>query len=293
MKKRISLLLVFVMLFALAACSAASSTDAESAADQTETAETANTAAQQDASGAAPASETDKSEPAAATIDLSGKTLLIYCGAGMKDPFAELADTFEEATGCTMQVTYANAGQLQSQINTAQEGDLFVAGAADEVKPVSSYVKESVNLVKHIPVLAVAAGNPKGITGLNDLTGEGITVVLGDAEATPIGKIANKALTDLGILDKVNVIARTATAPAVANAVIMGECDAVVVWKENAGDKAIEIVNTPDLDQYVKTVSAASLSFATDDTARSAFLAFLNSDTAQDIWGSYGYETLS
>ncbi len=117
--------------------------------------------------------------------------------------------------------------------------------------------------------------------------------MLGDAEATPIGKIANKAFADQGIMEKVNVVARSATAPAVANALIMGECDAVIVWKENAGDKAIEVVDTADMDPYIKTIPAASLSFTKDETARNAFLDFLRSDTAKKIWTSYGYETLN
>ena len=144
--------------------------------------------------------------------DLTGHSLMIYCGAGMKKPFQEIADTFMKDTGCDVRVNFANAAQIQSQINTAQEGDLFIAGSAEEVKPVQDNVTASEDLVKHIPVLVVQTGNPKGITGLSDLTGEGIGVVFGDAEATPIGKISDKALEDLGITDQVDVLARAATA---------------------------------------------------------------------------------
>lgn len=260
MKKWISLLTALVMLFALAACSA-SNGGAEENAASSEAPAAPTEAGQNDASAEAAANEAAEPAPATAYPDLAGKTLMIYCGAGMTKPFTEIAAAFEQETGCAMEVTYANAGQIQSQINTAQEGDLFIAGSADEVKPVSDYVTASVNLVKHIPVLAVAAGNPKNLAGLNDLTNEGVVVALGDGDAMPLGKIANKALTELGILDKINVVARFATAPAIANALIMGECDAVILWKENAGDPSIEIVNTADLDPYIKTVPAASLSF--------------------------------
>ena len=101
--------------------------------------------------------------------DLTGHTLMIYCGAGMTKPFQEIADSFKAATGCEMNVTYANAGQIQSQITTSEEGDMFIAGSAEELKPVESYVSESKALVKHIPVLAVQSGNPKNITSLAGL----------------------------------------------------------------------------------------------------------------------------
>ena len=227
-----------------------------------------------------------------ATGDLTGHTLHIYCGAGMTDPFQEIADSFQAESGCTMEITFANAGQIQTQINTSQSGDLFVAGSADELQPVADAVTAQVDLVKHIPVLAVQTGNPQNITGLQDLTNADIRVVLGDAESTPIGKIANKALTDAGILEQVNVVARTTTAPAIFTALSSDECDAVIVWKENVGEGA-EIVDTTDMEPYVKTIPAASLSYCADQEALDAFLAYLNTDAAKTIWQNYGYEVLN
>ncbi len=96
-------------------------------------------------------------EPAAGKA-LDGKTLDIYCGAGMTDPFQEIADAFQAETGCTVNVTFANAAQIQTQITTTGQGDFFIAGSADELKPVEAFVESSTDLVKHIPVLAVPAG---------------------------------------------------------------------------------------------------------------------------------------
>lgn len=226
------------------------------------------------------------------TKSLDGQTLFVYCGAGMTKPFGEIADQFKAETGCDIQVVYANAAQSQNQIQTTGEGDLFIAGSADELKPVQDKVSESIDLVKHIPVLAVKSGNPLGITGLNDLTGAGVEVVLGDGEATPIGKIANKALTDLGILNNVNVVARAATAPEIANALSVDECNAIIVWKENVPANA-EIVNTPDLNAYVKTVPAAKLSRSANTEALAAFMTYLDSDPVKTIWENNGYEVLN
>lgn len=223
------------------------------------------------------------------TADLSEKTLHIYCGAGMTEPFQKISDAFAEKTGCKMEISFGNAGQSQTQINTAEEGDLFIAGSMEELKPVEKHVTESTPLVKHIPVLAVQKGNPKEITGLKDLTKDGITVVLGDAESTPIGKVANKALSDAGILNKVDVVARTTTAPQVFAAIGAKEADAVIVWKENVKEKG-EVVETKDMDKYIKEIPAASLEFTEDTEARDAFLAFLTTEDATKIWEEFGYE---
>ncbi len=224
--------------------------------------------------------------------DLAGHSLMIYCGAGMADPFAEIAEAFREETGCEMNVTYANAGQIQAQIKTSEEGDLFIAGSADELKPVADYVESQKDLVKHIPVLAVQEGNPKGITGLSSLAEEGVSLIMGDVEATPIGKIAQKALTDKGLMDQVTLAATTTTAPQMATALAAGEADAAIVWKENCNAEGVEIVDTADLEPYVKTVPAAVLTCSSDEEACSAFMEYLDSDEAEEIWKNYGYETV-
>ena len=250
----------------------------------------ASTAESTATSAAASQAVSSQAASAEAAQDLTGQNLMIYCGAGMQQPFEEIAAAFSEETGCEMNVTYANAAQLQTQITQSQEGAFFIAGSADEVKPVEEYVVSSTDLVKHIPVLAVAEGNPKGITGIADLAREDVTTVTGDAEATPIGKIAKKAFQDFGVTDQVTLAATTTTAPQLATVIALGEADAAIIWKENCNTEGVEICQTTDLDKYVKTVTAARLSFAADDPAADAFAEDLAGQEAAGIWAEYGYE---
>lgn len=227
-----------------------------------------------------------------AAKELEGSSLSVYCGAGMTDPFQDIADAFTEQTGCTMNVTYANAAQIQTQIQTTEEGDFFIAGSADELKPIEDYVEKSTDLVKHIPVLAVPAANPAGVAGLADLENASM-VLVGDPEATPIGKIGKKALTQAGVWDSLEArgaLTTTTTAPQIATALANGEGDAGIVWKENVKTGGAEIVDTADLDPFVKTIPAAELTCSKNDDAAQAFSAFLQADAAWDIWAQYGYE---
>ena len=223
-------------------------------------------------------------------VNLEGHTLMIYCGAGMQKPFEKIAEAFQTETGCEMNVQYANAAQIQSQITTSEEGDMFIAGSVEELKPVEDYVASQKQLVKHIPVLAVAAGNPKNITGLASLAEEGVEFVMGDVESTPIGKIAKKALTEAGLFDQVNIIGKTPTAPQMATVIAEGEADAAIIWKENCKADGVEIVDTTDLDAFIKTIPAALLSVSADEEAINAFNEFLDTDAAKEIWMNFGYE---
>lgn len=241
-------------------------------------------------SNSSPNSSAQSNAPA--TKSLEGASLDIYCGAGMTDPFQEISDAFADETGCAMNVTFANAAQIQTQIQTTEEGDFFIAGSADELKPVESYVDTSTDLVKHIPVLAVPADNPANISSLADLENARM-VLVGDPEATPIGKIAKKALTEAGLwdaLDARGALTTTTTAPQIATALANGEGDAGIVWKENVKSDGATIVDTTDLDPFVKTVPAARLTCSSNADAAQAFSDFLQTDTAKEIWAKYGYE---
>ncbi len=223
--------------------------------------------------------------------DLSGKSLFIYCGAGMKDPGSDIVDAFKEATSCDVNITFGNAAQINSQIMNSNEGDIFISGAETELKTLkeNNYVTDTKQLVQHIPVIAVPAGNPAGISSIADL-GNGAKLVLGDADATPIGKIADAVLNDAGIVDKADIVARTSTAPEMITALNSGEADAAIVWKENAeGKDGVEVLEIADMDNYIKIIPAASLSCSENADALAEFLKFLDSDTAHDIWTSYGY----
>ncbi len=281
--KKVSLVLALILVATL--CFSACGTTNGGPAS-TEPSATASTAA------VTPSDSSSSPTEPAQSVDLSGHTLSVYCGAGMAKPFQDISDAFQAQTGCKMEVTFANAGQIQTQINTAKEGDLFIAGSADELQPVKDAVTSSIDLVKHIPVLVVKSGNPLGIKTLADLANTNVRVVLGDADSTPIGKIANKALKDAGVLDKVNVVARTTTAPEIFNALTMDQCDAIIVWKENATGDKVQIVDDSEMQKYIKTVPAASLSYSKDADALTAFLKYLDTDDAKDIWTKYGYELI-
>lgn len=245
-------------------------------------------------SGGSASNSSQTSSASTSKASLSGSQLNIYCGAGMTDPFQKIAGAFESKTGCKMNITFANAAQIQTQIDTTKEGDFFIAGSAEELKPVENYVETSTNLVKHIPVLAVPSSNPKSIASLADLEKCDL-LLIGDPESTPIGKIAKKALTDAGIwetLQSRNAVTTTTTAPQIANALAKGEGDAGIVWKENVKADGASILNIPEMSTYVKTVPAARLTSVADKTAADEFEKFLQTEEARKIWEEYGYEVV-
>lgn len=224
--------------------------------------------------------------------DLSSSELMIFSGAGLADPVQEIADTFAEQTGCTPEIVFAATGQLIAQIQTSESGDILIAGAVDELANMNEgVVTETVEMVKHIPVLVVQKDNPLGVKTVADLAGK--EVMLADPETTPIGKIAMKVFEKAGILDTIDVVANTTTAPLALTAVAEGNADGTIVWKENASqNENVTIVDDPMMENFIKVVPAASLSYSENEEARTAFIEFMTGEEGMAIWASYGYEAV-
>lgn len=238
----------------------------------------------------------EKEQPAEETkqMSLEGQELMVFSGAGLADPVQEIADTFEANTGCEPQIVFAATGQLISQIQTTESGDLLIAGAADELESMKEdEITESVEMVKHIPVVAVQKGNPLKVKSVADLGADGLTVLFPDPETTPIGKIAMKAFEDNNIKDTIDVVANTTTAPLAMTALAEKEADAAVIWKENgAKNDKIEVLDLPEMEKYIKVVPAVSLKYSKNEEARKAFLEFMTGEDGMAIWSKYGYEAV-
>ncbi|WP_258359558.1 molybdate ABC transporter substrate-binding protein [Moorella sulfitireducens] len=229
----------------------------------------------------------------------AGHSLLIYSGAGLKNPVEEIGAAFQAQTGIKINYTFSGAAQLNNQIILTKQGDVYLPGDIAELKPVKekdlvAWVK---NVVYHIPVLAVPQGNPAGIRQLTDLGRPGVRVALGDPQAVPIGKLADQLLQEKGLLEAVNknVVVRTPTANELVVYLSTGQADAAIIWEENyqgVKDK-LEMVTIPELMDYVKTVPVAVLECSEEKELAQRLADFFTSADAHQIWQKWGYKQVN
>ena len=247
------------------------------------------------ASAMAMTSATVWAAEATETPDLSGQELMVFSGGGLKEPVQEIADAFKEKTGCDVQIVFAATGQLIAQIQTTESGDLLIPGSKDELKLMEEdEVTEAVDLVKHIPIVAVQKGNPLNVESIKDLGAEGLTVLFPDPETAPVGKIAVKAFEEAGIIDSIDIVANTSTAPLALTALAEQEADAAIVWKENASkNENVEILELPEMEKHIKVISAASLKYSANEEAQAAFVEFMSGEAGMEIWQAHGYELVA
>lgn len=225
-----------------------------------------------------------------AGIKEEDKTIVVYAGAGMSKPVKKLVEAFEETSDIKVDLTLANFGQIVSAINNSQMGDVFICASKNDLEIIKDNVISEDPLAQHKVVFAVHKDNPKNIKSIYDLTNENVTLVVGNS-STISGKMADKILSDLKLEDKVNIIARQTTAATIYTALERGECDAMINWKNNAGEASL-ILDTEVSDKYTQIITSAGLKYSKNDANRLAFINFLKSEVAKEIWENAGYDRL-
>ncbi|MDK2809099.1 MAG: molybdate transport system substrate-binding protein [Clostridiales bacterium] len=295
MKKKILAFIIATMVgsLLLSGCGKREEQTPESTASQTEsdssnedsnkdqTAEDSNTTDTKDSDNDADDADEEKDAP------LKGKKLTVYCDAELMVTFQNVVSKFMEETKCEVNVTYANASELVNQAIEAKDGDLIIAGNQDEADQAKDYQLDVKELATHIPVLVVAKGNPNEIQSFSDLGKEDLTIIMGDTNAMVIGGIAKEALPLEAITNA--YVAASNTDQLVA-AVVNGQADATIVWKDSNGIDQVEIVDTKELADYQKVLQAVKLNFNKESKACKEFYDFLDTDTAKKIWTDAGYE---
>ncbi|MEZ5326090.1 MAG: molybdate ABC transporter substrate-binding protein [Verrucomicrobiales bacterium] len=224
----------------------------------------------------------------------SNEVLVVHCAAGLRLPVSEIVDAYKKETGRSVQLNFGPSGALEATLEVAG-GDLFLP--ADRSYIDSAKSKELVDEV--IPVayltagIAVARGNPRRIGGLDDLTAEGVKVVLANPEAA-VGKFTRKVLAATGLLDAIekNVIVTKPTVNEVAETVELGLADAGIIWDALAHQyENVAFVHVPEFDQRRKEACVGVLRSARNPTRALHFARYLSArDRGHEIFKKHGYE---
>ena len=216
---------------------------------------------------------------------------------------ASLQATFEkENPGVTVEGTYASSGDLQQQIESGLDADVFFSAATSNMDTLvdENFVDKDtvVDLLKNDVVLITPKDSKLGIKGFKDIT-KADTIAIGDPESVPAGKYAKEILTNLGVYDEVEKKASLgASVTEVLSWVAEGSADAGIVYatdaqteNTNGDDKEVEIVATAE-DSMMQTpviypVGTVSSSAHKDEAK--AFEDFLQTDEAKAILEKAGF----
>ncbi len=207
----------------------------------------------------------------------SASSLTVYCAAGLKKPIEAIAAAFEKETGTRIELQFGGSGTLLSQLRIAKQGDLFIA--ADEAALADArkldVIREVLPLAVQHPVIAVAKGNPKGVTSLTDLEKPDIKLALPNPEAASAGKVVKKLLgTRWETLAKKAAVMKP-TVTEIAADVKLGASDAAIIWDSTAPQFGLDIIKVPEFSDHAEKASVGVLASAKSSAEALKFARYL------------------
>jgi molybdate transport system substrate-binding protein len=224
--------------------------------------------------------------------------LLIYSGITMIRPMSEIAELTEKKCECKITITKGGSGNLLKSILYNKVGDIYLPGSDRYYKIISQ--KHQGLVTKMVPVghnravMMVQKGNPKGITGLDQLTSREFGVMIGNPDSGSIGKEAKKILEKRGIYEGVvkNVMSLTTDSKDLVRALVQRKADVVInwfaasTWDENP--QHIDVVEIPAKFVKTKKLVLGLLKYSAHPQKAKIFMDIAASAQGRDIFRRHG-----
>lgn len=227
---------------------------------------------------------------AAGSSSLAPGRLTVLAAASLSDAFEAIAADFEAAhPDVEVTVSFAASSTLAAQVREGAPADVLATAdtaAMDTAAGSGSVAGAPTVVAGNGLAIAVAPGNPLGVTGLADLARSDL-VVVGAAPAVPISRYARTALTAAGV--DVRPVSEEADVRAVLSKVAVGEADAGIVYRSDVATSGGAVTGIDVADAVVVAYPAAVLTEAARPDLARAFIAHLGSATARAALVAAGF----
>jgi molybdate transport system substrate-binding protein len=231
-------------------------------------------------------------QPGSSSAGVTG-SVTVFAAASLTESFTQIGKDFEVANpGSKVTFNFAGSSALATQINQGAPADVFASAAPANMKSVTDAGNADgtpTTFVKNQLVIAVPKGNPKGITGLADLTKPGVKVALCVAQV-PCGAAANTALSAAGV--KLTPVTLEQDVKSALSKVKLGEVDAALVYRTDtkAASSDVDGVEFPESAKAINEYPIVVLKKGPNTTGAQAFVAYVLSDKGKAVLTQAGFQ---
>jgi len=229
-------------------------------------------------------------------------TLTISAAASLTEAMGEIKTLYKkEKPNVTINYNFGSSGTLQQQIEQGADADLFFSAATKQMKALQKkgllIDNTKVNLLGNSVVLITKSDSTLNISNFKDLENSKIKkIALGEPKTVPVGQYSEEILTSLKILDKVKAKAVYGKdVKEVLSWVESGDADTGIVYGTDAKtSKKVKVLATAGKELYKTPVvyPAAVIKASKNIEDTKAFLAYLSSDKAKEVFVRYGFSFL-
>jgi len=222
----------------------------------------------------------------------SNEEVLVSAAASLTDAFSEIEAVYEEThADVDVVLNFAGSSTLREQILEGAPVDVFAPAnhaTMDEIVQTDMHLGDPVVFATNLLQIAVAAGNPAGVTGLGDFADQGPLIGL-CAPDVPCGDFARQILANAGIVAAIDT--NEPDVRALLTKIEVGELDAGIVYATDilAVEGSVEGIDIPEALSVVAEYPIAVMADAPNPDGAAAFVDFVLSDEGRAVLDDYGF----
>ena len=241
--------------------------------------------------------------------------LVVFAAASLTETLTKIGERYEEENpDITLAFNFDSSGTLKTQIEEGADCDVFLSAgqkqmneldisAGEEKNPDQlDFVKEDsrIDLLENKVALVVPGDNPKKIGSFSQLAellkdGE-ILMAMGNADV-PVGQYTQKILDYYGLdeeeLAQAGKITYGTNVKEVTVQVLEGSVDCGVVYCTDAFSAGLDVIDSATAEMCGQVIyPAAVMKNSSDPEAAQAFLDYLGTEEAMDLFEEVGFSRI-
>lgn len=224
-----------------------------------------------------------------ASSDTGGTTVTVLAASSLTTAAEDITTAYREAhPDVRLRFSLAGSQELASQVRQGVPADVVVTADEPTMQGLGDAVRKPVIVATNHLAIVVAAGNPKGITGLDDLARSDVVTVLA-APTVPVGRYARTVLESAGV--EVTARSEEPDVKAVLTRVRLGDADAGIVYVTDiaAAEDDVDGVEIPVDVNVVARYPAAFIADTQHEAEATDFVDWLVSTAGQDVLAKSGF----
>ena len=295
MEKYLSLLLILSLALSLTACGSKTGSNADAADD----------------------AQTEDNTPAE-TPEANPVELIVFAAASMTETMNQIKETYQqENPNVTITYNFDSSGTLLKQITEGgADCDLFISAATKQMNALDGSLKDDaeknpngydmivpgsrVDLLENKVTLTVPEGNPKGIESfdqLSELLKSGdVLLAIGNSDV-PVGQYTLKIFDYYGLdeaaLSAAGVLTYGNNVKEVTSQVSEAAADCGIIYATDAFSAGLTVVDSATPEMCGQVIYPAAVMQGEKEEAAQAFLDYLQTDGAMEVFESVGFSPVA
>ena len=241
--------------------------------------------------------------------------IIVFAAASMTETLTQIKDLYEAANpDVTITYNFDSSGTLKTQIQEGADCDVFISAAPKQMNQLDIEAGEEKNpdgldfvlqgsrldLLENKVALVVPEGNPKGIESfdqLSELLESGdVFMAMGNSDV-PVGQYTQKILAYYELSEEELAAAGCLTygsnVKEVTTQVKEGSVDCGIIYATDAFSAELEIVDTAKAEMCGQVIyPAAVLNISKNPEAAQAFLDYLSTEEASEVFEAVGFSPI-